>query len=37
MTSETARELGLTVAVEATQHDPDGLVEALLKAAAARD
>ena len=37
VTSETARELGLTVAVEATQHDPDGLVEALLKAAAARD
>ena len=37
VTSETARELGLTVAVEATQHDPDGLVEALLKAAAAGD
>ena len=35
VTSETARELGLTVAVEATEHDPDGLVEALLKAAAA--
>ena len=30
VTSDTARELGLTVAVEAEQHDPDGLVEALL-------
>ena len=30
VTSDTARELGLTVAVEATRHDPDGLVEALL-------
>ena len=30
VTSETARELGLTVHVEAQQHDIDGLVEALL-------
>ena len=30
VTSETARELGLEVAVEATEHDPDGLVDALL-------
>jgi uroporphyrinogen III methyltransferase/synthase len=30
VTSETARELGLTVDVEAEQHDIDGLVQALL-------
>jgi uroporphyrinogen III methyltransferase / synthase len=30
VTSEAAREAGLTVAVEAERHDPDGLVEALL-------
>jgi uroporphyrinogen III methyltransferase/synthase len=30
VTSGTARELGLEVAVEATQHDPDGLLAALL-------
>jgi len=30
VTSGTARELGLDVAVEAEQHDPDGLVAALL-------
>ncbi len=30
VTSATARELGLEVAVEAERHDPDGLVEALL-------
>ncbi len=30
VTTNTARELGLNVAVEATQHDPDGLLEALL-------
>ncbi len=30
VTSATARELGLTVSVEAEQHDPDGLVAALL-------
>jgi uroporphyrinogen III methyltransferase/synthase len=34
VTSETARELGLEVAVEAERHDPDGLVEALLTDAA---
>jgi uroporphyrinogen III methyltransferase/synthase len=34
VTSETARELGLTVDVEATRHDIDGLVEALLEDAA---
>jgi uroporphyrinogen III methyltransferase / synthase len=31
VTSETARELGLTVDVEAERHDIDGLVEALLE------
>ena len=30
VTSATARDLGLEVAVEAEQHDPDGLVAALL-------
>ena len=30
VTSATAREAGLTVAVEAERHDPDGLVEALV-------
>jgi uroporphyrinogen III methyltransferase / synthase len=30
VTSETAREAGLTVSVEADRHDPDGVVEALL-------
>lgn len=30
VTSETARECGLAVDVEASRHDPDGLVEALL-------
>jgi uroporphyrinogen III methyltransferase/synthase len=30
VTSETARELGLTVHVEANQHDVDGLIDALL-------
>jgi hypothetical protein len=30
VTSETARQAGLEVAVEAERHDPDGLVEALL-------
>ena len=30
MTSETAREAGLEVPVEAERHDVDGLVEALL-------
>ena len=34
VTSETARELGLTVDVEAERHDIDGLVDALLKDAA---
>jgi uroporphyrinogen III methyltransferase / synthase len=34
VTSETAREAGLTVDVEAERHDIDGLVEALLVAAA---
>jgi uroporphyrinogen III methyltransferase/synthase len=34
VTSETARELGLEVAVEATRHDPGGLLEALLADAA---
>jgi uroporphyrinogen III methyltransferase/synthase len=34
VTSETARELGLTVHVEARRHDIDGLVEALLADAA---
>jgi len=36
VTSGTARELGLTVHVEADQHDIDGLVRALLDDAAAR-
>ncbi|HSI80774.1 MAG TPA: uroporphyrinogen-III C-methyltransferase [Solirubrobacterales bacterium] len=31
VTSRTARESGLEVAVEATSHDPDGLIEALLE------
>ena len=31
VTSETARDAGLTVHVEAERHDPEGLVEALLK------
>ncbi len=31
ITSETAREAGLEVHVEAEQHDIDGLVEALLR------
>jgi len=35
VTSETAREAGLEVHVEAERHDPDGLVEALLADAAA--
>jgi uroporphyrinogen-III synthase len=30
VTSEAARGAGLTVAVEAERHDPEGLVEALL-------
>jgi len=34
VTSETAREAGLEVAVEAQQHDPDGLVRALVEDAA---
>jgi uroporphyrinogen III methyltransferase/synthase len=34
VTSATARELGLTVHVEAAQHDVDGLVQALLEDAA---
>jgi uroporphyrinogen III methyltransferase/synthase len=34
VTSATAKELGLTVHVEATQHDIDGLVQALLEDAA---
>jgi uroporphyrinogen III methyltransferase/synthase len=37
VTSETAREAGLTVDVEAERHDIDGLVEALLTAAASTD
>jgi uroporphyrinogen III methyltransferase / synthase len=36
VTSETARELGLKVDVEADRHDIDGLVQALLSDAAAR-
>ena len=36
MTSETVRELGHEVDVEARRHDPDGLVEALLRDAASR-
>jgi uroporphyrinogen III methyltransferase/synthase len=36
VTSQTAGELGLTVAVEARRHDIDGLVEALLNDAAER-
>jgi uroporphyrinogen III methyltransferase / synthase len=35
VTSATAQEAGLAVAVEATRHDPEGLVEALLADAAA--
>jgi uroporphyrinogen III methyltransferase / synthase len=31
VTSETAREAGLTIDAEADRHDPDGLVEALLE------
>jgi uroporphyrinogen III methyltransferase/synthase len=34
VTSATARDVGLTVDIEATRHDPDGLVEALLADAA---
>jgi uroporphyrinogen III methyltransferase / synthase len=34
VTSQTADELGLEVAVEATRHDPEGLLEALLADAA---
>jgi uroporphyrinogen-III synthase len=30
VTSATARELGLEVAVEAERHDPEGLIAALL-------
>ena len=36
VTSETAREAGLTVDVEARRHDPEGLVEGLLLDAAGR-
>ena len=36
VTSATAREHGLEVAVEASQHDTDGLVDALLADAAGR-
>ena len=36
MTSATAREHGLEVHVEAKRHDIDGLVEALVRDAAAR-
>jgi uroporphyrinogen III methyltransferase/synthase len=36
VTSETARELGLSVHVEAERHDIDGLVEALVADAGAR-
>ena len=36
MTTETARELGLEVAVEAERHDIEGLVEALVGDAGAR-
>jgi uroporphyrinogen III methyltransferase/synthase len=35
VTSEAAREAGLTVDIEAERHDPDGLVEALLLDSAA--
>jgi uroporphyrinogen III methyltransferase/synthase len=37
VTSATARELGLTVHVEAERHDIDGLVDALLADAGATD
>jgi uroporphyrinogen III methyltransferase/synthase len=37
VTSDAAREAGLDVAVEATEHDIDGLVEALVADAAAPD
>jgi uroporphyrinogen-III synthase len=36
VTSETAREAGLTVSVEAHRHDPEGVVEALLADASGR-
>jgi uroporphyrinogen-III synthase len=36
ITSEAVREAGLEVAVEASRHDPGGLVEALLEDAARR-
>jgi uroporphyrinogen III methyltransferase / synthase len=36
VTSETAREAGLQVHVEATRHDPSGLIEALVEDASAR-
>jgi uroporphyrinogen-III synthase len=36
VTSETARALGLEVHVEASQHDIDGLVEALVADATSR-
>jgi uroporphyrinogen-III synthase len=34
VTSQTARELGLPVDVEAERHDIDGLIDALLRDAA---
>jgi uroporphyrinogen-III synthase len=37
VTSEAAREAGLTVDIEAERHDIDGLVEALLVAAVQQD
>ena len=36
VTSDTAREAGLTVDIEASQHDPEGLVRALAKDVASR-
>jgi uroporphyrinogen III methyltransferase/synthase len=36
VTSEAARDAGLTVDIEAERHDIDGLVEALLAAASER-
>ena len=36
VTSEAAREAGLTVDVEADRHDPDGLIEALIADASGR-
>ncbi len=35
VTSETAREAGIGVTIEASRHDPEGLIDALVEDAAA--